>query len=115
VTVAAACAADAEAAATLIANAVDLPGSPKVRRAPACDIDPDSDLGGRLVTVDVASLDRAVTLAALARGAACARAMLARGLIDAAALCVDGEVALVGEGGRLTLAGHALGEGAACA
>jgi uncharacterized protein len=45
VTVLAATAAAADAAATLIANAVDLPGHAAVRRAPACSLDPDSDLG----------------------------------------------------------------------
>jgi uncharacterized protein len=47
VTVVAANAAMADAAATLIANAVDLPGHPAVLRAPACDLSPDSDLGMR--------------------------------------------------------------------
>ena len=104
VTVAAATAAAADAAATLIANAVDLPGSAKVRRAPARTLDPDSDLGDLPVTVDLASLSTAEAQAALARGAACARAMRDRGLIDSAALCLDGEVVLVGGEARTTLA-----------
>ena len=45
VTVLAETAARADAAATLIANAVDLPGHPSIHRVPARDLDPDSDLG----------------------------------------------------------------------
>ncbi len=57
VTVLAASAAAADAAATLVANAVDLPGHPAVRRGPASAEDPDSDLGERLVVLDVGPLD----------------------------------------------------------
>jgi ApbE superfamily uncharacterized protein (UPF0280 family) len=46
-------------AATLIANAVDLPGSPKVKRVAANELSPDSDLRDRLVTVDVLPLEGA--------------------------------------------------------
>src|SRR5579863_4547102 len=45
VTVLADCAATADAAATVIANAVNLPDHPAVTRVPARDISPDSDLG----------------------------------------------------------------------
>ena len=58
VTVFAGTAAVADAAATLIANAVDLPGHPAFARAPARRCDPQSDLGERLVTVDVGPLAR---------------------------------------------------------
>jgi len=47
VTVLARTASQADAAATMIANAVDLPGHPGIARVPACDIQPDSDLGTR--------------------------------------------------------------------
>ena len=50
VTVLADRAAAADAAATIIANAIDLPGHPAIVRVPACDLAPDSDLGERLVT-----------------------------------------------------------------
>ncbi len=46
VTVLADSAAMADAAATIIANAVDLPGHPAVERKPARDLAPDNDLGG---------------------------------------------------------------------
>src|SRR5690606_27487872 len=58
VTVLAADGARADAAATLIANAVDLPGHPAIRRVPASRIDPDSDLGPRLVTEGVGPLSK---------------------------------------------------------
>ena len=45
VTVLARTASQADAAATVIANAVDLPGHPAIVRCPAQDLQPDSDLG----------------------------------------------------------------------
>lgn len=89
VTVVAATGAAADAAATLIANAVDLPGHPAIARRPARDLAPDSDLGTRLVTVDVGPLTEAETAAALARGLATATTMRARGLIGAAHLSLN--------------------------
>src|SRR5882757_7124555 len=56
VTVLAPTVSQADAAATVIANAVDLPGHPAVTRAPAHDLQPDSDLGARLVTRGVGRL-----------------------------------------------------------
>lgn len=103
VTVLAASAAAADAAATLIANAVDLPGHPAVRRGPANDEDPDSDLGGRLVVLDVGTLDGCEIDAALAAGAAEARRMLACGLIDAAALAFRRHWRVADGGGKLRL------------
>jgi ApbE superfamily uncharacterized protein (UPF0280 family) len=44
-------AAAADAAATIISNAVDLPGHHAIRRMPAIDVADDSDLGRRLVVV----------------------------------------------------------------
>ncbi len=65
VTVLAVTASRADAAATVIANAVDLPGHPAVTRVPAQDIQPDSDLGARLVTRDVGELSQAEIMRAL--------------------------------------------------
>src|SRR5258708_30982371 len=56
VTVLADRAAMADAAATIIANAVDLPDHPGITRVPARDLAPDSDLGGLLVTENVGEL-----------------------------------------------------------
>lgn len=72
VTVLADRAAVADAAATLVANAVDV-DHPAVRRIPACELDPDSDLGERLVTTDVGDLPPAAVAAALDAGEAEAR------------------------------------------
>src|SRR5579863_8471840 len=64
VTVLADRAAAADAAATIIANAVDLPGHPAIVRVPACQLAPDTDLGLRLVTQAVGELTaREVNLA----------------------------------------------------
>lgn len=97
VTVLARSAAAADAAATLIANAVDLPGHPAVARAPANTLAPDSDLGDRLVTTGVGPLTRAETARALDAGEAAARAMIDRGLIVAAALFLNGDARVAGD------------------
>jgi uncharacterized protein len=96
VTVLAGTAAQADAAATIIANAVDLPGHPAIVRCPAQDLQPDSDLGPRLVTREVGELSGREIETALDAGAASARALLAAGLIDGAALRLQGETVVVG-------------------
>jgi ApbE superfamily uncharacterized protein (UPF0280 family) len=96
VTVLAGTASQADAAATIIANAVDLPGHPAVVRCPANDLQPDSDLGVRLVTRDVGRLTKGEISMALAAGEAVARKLLAAGLIDGAALNLIGETVFVG-------------------
>jgi ApbE superfamily uncharacterized protein (UPF0280 family) len=95
VTVLARTASQADAAATIIANAVDLPGHPAIVRCPAQDLQPDSDLGARLVTRDVGELTGHEIEDALEAGAACARKLLAAGLIDGAALRLQGETLVV--------------------
>lgn len=96
VTVLARTASEADAAATIIANAVDLPGHPAVVRAPAHDLQPDSDLGPRLVTRDVGELSDSEIGDALAAGAHRARQQLSAGLIEGAALRLLGETIVVG-------------------
>ncbi|WP_315837921.1 UPF0280 family protein [Bradyrhizobium prioriisuperbiae] len=96
VTVLAATAAQADAAATIIANAVDLPGHPAVTRVPACELQPDNDLGHRLVTRDVARLSRADVDMALDAGVVMTERLVMRGLIDGAALRLQGESRSVG-------------------
>lgn len=95
VTVLARTAAQADAAATIIANAVDLPGHPAVVRCPANDIQPDSDLGGRLVTRDVGRLSPDDVAIALEAGVDCARILVAKGLIEGAALRLQRETRIV--------------------
>jgi hypothetical protein len=92
VTVLAADAATADAAATLVANAVDI-GHPGIIRRPASALDPDSDLGDRLVTVSVGDLPRDAAMAALEAGRRLAVDYLARGLIVDATLMLQGETA----------------------
>jgi len=96
VTVLARTASRADAAATIIANAVDLPGHPAILRSPARDLQPDSDLGARLVTRDVGELSLGEIEDALEAGAVSARRLLAAGLIDGAALRLQGEMVSVG-------------------
>lgn len=95
VTVLARSAAAADAAATLIANAVDI-DSQAIARRPARELDPDSDLGERLVTVDVGALARIEVAAALDVGLIRARGLVDRGLITGAVMMLRGETRLAG-------------------
>ncbi len=95
VTVLATDAAGADAAATLIANAVNI-DHPAISRAPARNLDPDSDLGDRLVTTDVGALDDASVSAALENGLGCAQAAVRGGHIQAAVLVLRNEVRATG-------------------
>ena len=96
VTVLADRAAMADAAATIIANAVDLPGLPSIVRVPAHNLVPDSDLGDRLVTQAVGELSEFEIATALNAGVTLARFLVAKGLIHAAALHLRGETSIVG-------------------
>jgi ApbE superfamily uncharacterized protein (UPF0280 family) len=95
VTVLARTGAAADAAATLIANAVDA-DHPAVRRRPARDLRDDTDLGDLPVTVEVGPLPRPAIDQALAGGAERAEAMRRAGLIFAAALFLQGGARAVG-------------------
>ncbi|WP_029031489.1 UPF0280 family protein [Salinarimonas rosea] len=96
VTVVASSAAVADVAATLVANAVDLPGHPAVRRAPASTLSPDSDLGERLVTVGVGPLSSKEVESALDAGERMADDYVAAGLIAGALVVLGGVVRVVG-------------------
>ena len=110
VTVLARTASQADAAATIIANAVDLPGHPAVVRRPANELQPDSDLGTRLVTREVSSLGDDEIEAALRTGAVQAQQLFAAGLIEGAALRLRGETVVVGTADVATRALPSLGE-----
>lgn len=97
VTVLAADAASADAAATLLANAVDAP-HPAIHRRPACELRDDSDLGERLVTVAVPRLPAALVEQALDAGLAQAQRLCAEGLVVAALLACQGRVRAAGVG-----------------
>jgi hypothetical protein len=90
VTVLADTAAMADAAATIIANAVDLPGHPAIERRPAAELAPQNDLGERPVTVAVGKLSADEMERALAAGCRVAERCLERQLIRAAALHLGG-------------------------
>ena len=96
VTVLAATASQADAAATVIANAVDLPGHPAIIRQPASELQTDSDLRPRLVTCEVGRLSRDEIAAALESGAECARRLFDRGLIEGAVLRLCGDMLVIG-------------------
>jgi ApbE superfamily uncharacterized protein (UPF0280 family) len=95
VTILAKTAAMADAAATIVANAVDLPGHPAISHMAARELSPDSDLGDRLVTTAVGELTSAEVREALDRGSACAERLIDWGLIEAAALNLQGTIRVV--------------------
>lgn len=85
----------ADAAATMIANAVDLPGHPAILRAPANGLQPDSDLGSLLVTRSVGPLTAPEIARALGRGARYAEHLVEIGRIQAAGLHLAGSTKIV--------------------
>jgi ApbE superfamily uncharacterized protein (UPF0280 family) len=104
VTVLASHAALADAAATLIANAVDLRGHPAVHRVPACDLAPDTDLGSRMVTQQVGQLTPREIEQALDSGMTAAGSFRRVGLIHSAALTLQGVVRTTETPRRLSVA-----------
>jgi hypothetical protein len=96
VTVLARTASMSDAAATVIANAVDLPGHPAVERVRACELAPDTDLGELLVTQSVGEITEDEIRDAMNAGSRVAESLRASGLIRAAALGLKGEVSVVG-------------------
>ncbi len=94
VTVLAPTAAQADAAATVIANAVDVDDD-AIERRPASDCKDDSDLGDNLVTVDVPALAPAQVRSALDTGVVCAKVLQKGGLVWAALLVCQGQWRLV--------------------
>ncbi len=96
VTVVARTAAMADAAATMIANAVDLPDHPAITRRPARALQADSDLGDILVTTGVGPLTQAGISQALSAGETAARAYAAQGLIAGTALFLHSETRTLG-------------------
>lgn len=99
VTVLAESAAQADAAATLIANAVDLPGHPAIHRRPADQVQSDSDLGEQRVVTQCATLSLPDINSALQAGYHRALHMQHSGHIITAALFLQGESRLVGQTG----------------
>jgi ApbE superfamily uncharacterized protein (UPF0280 family) len=102
VTVLAATAAQADAAATAIANAVNVDDA-RISRAPASSLRDDSDLGDRLVTVAVPPLSPGALQQALQAGLACATLLQRAGHIHAALLVCQGSLARLQPVGALEL------------
>lgn len=96
VTVLAERAAAADAAATIVANAVDLPGHPAILRVPARELAPDSDLGDRMVTQAVGQLTALEVAQALGSGMRTAEMLQRIGLVHSVALNLQGETRVVG-------------------
>jgi len=96
VTVLGVTAAEADAAATVIANAVDLPGHSAIHRTPASELQPDSDLRGRRVTTAVEALTPGEIGRALDGGARVAGRLLQEGLIAAAVMHCQGVTRVAG-------------------
>ncbi len=95
VTVVAGSAAVADAAATMIANAVDLPGNPAIHRIAAKEVSPDTDLGTREITADVGPLSQNEVDEALSNGVRHAEGFLEQRKIHGASLTLNGQTRIV--------------------
>jgi hypothetical protein len=88
-------AATADAAATMVANSVDVV-HPAIERRPANTLRDDTDLGDMPVTVAVGPLPPECVVAALGAGVREAERLRRAGLIEAACLAFQGEIRVVG-------------------
>ena len=95
VTVLARTAAEADAAATMIANAVNV-DDPAIRRLPAHEVKDDSDLRDLLVTVGVGQLSDEQRAKAISFGADRAGQILSKNLIVAAYIQLQDKMVVVG-------------------
>lgn len=95
VTVLAENAAQADAAATLIANAVNIE-HPNILRQAANELDPNSDLGRKQITMEVGELPTQLVHEALANGLAYAQQLVSEQKIKAALLALKGDWRTVG-------------------
>jgi hypothetical protein len=100
VTVLAATAAQADAAASMIANAVNV-DHPGIVRQPAHSLRDMTDLGDLAVTVDVPQLPASLVQQALQAGWQCARKCQAQGWIAAAFLVCQGQSMALTLGGAV--------------
>lgn len=96
VTVLAASAASADAAATMIANTCDLPGHPAITRENAQNLQPDSDLGDRMIVTACDPLSEADKNKALDQAEGAAQIMLEKGLISGACIFLQGQARFCG-------------------
>ncbi|WP_395055819.1 UPF0280 family protein [Polaromonas sp.] len=105
VTVLARTASEADAAATVIANAVNLT-DPRIQRRPACALKDNADLGDLAVTVDVPPLEPALVQQALRAGLKRAQALRGARLIWSAALICQNQIASTDTAAMGTLENH---------
>ncbi|MYG42732.1 MAG: UPF0280 family protein [Rhodobacteraceae bacterium] len=96
VTVLAGNASDADVAATLIANHVDIPEHPGITRMPAEEIVDDSDLINQNVVIACENLDSHDVELALARGSQFAQELLNDGKIKSVAMFLQNSFRLLG-------------------
>jgi len=96
VTVFAKTAALADAAATMIANEIDLPDCNKITRQPAAHLAPDSDLDDQLVTVAVSGLTKTEVSTALDAGEKSAQNWFQNNLFEAAFLGLNNQERIIG-------------------
>ena len=96
VTVLAGNASDADVAATLIANHVDIPEHPGITRMPAEEIVDDSDLINQNVVIACENLDSHDVELALSRGNQFAQELLNDGKIKSVAMFLQNSFSLVG-------------------
>ena len=94
VTVLASSAAGADVAATLIANAVDLPGHPAITRLAACQVESDTDLADLPVVTRCRQLSTRDRVRALSAGRHRALSFQSKGLISSAVLYLQDHVAM---------------------
>jgi len=94
VTVLASSSACADAAATLIANSVNIE-HPGIIRKPACDVKDDSDLGMHPVTVKVPFLHQKEVSQALQNGAESAKALIRKNKIQSAYLSMQKQTLVI--------------------
>ena len=94
VTVLAKSAASADVAATMIANAVDLPDHPGITRRAAYQLDEETDLGECLVVTGCKPLNARECTSALSAGNRCAAEFERQDLISASAIFLQGYSAI---------------------
>ena len=104
VTVLARDAATADVAATLIANAVDV-DHPAVHKQPASSLRDDTDLGDRLVTVEVGDLPESAIVSSMNAGVTLAKEFRARGLIHSAYVALQNRRRIVAHNSFVQSAG----------
>ncbi len=93
-------AATADIAATLIANSVNLTSHRGIERVPAKSLNPESDLGDRLVTTAVPQLPRDDVFAAVDGGRTVAQQILDQEHIAGAVISLQGHTEIIGMAGQ---------------